>query len=119
MTTMLFGCENNYNIEPPPPPPPPPPVDNDVLVSWFPTKENEDGSQIKDLKEYVIYYSLNQADIKGGLKVIVPANVFEESDIILAAEIMDMDPGVWFFAITAVNEDGAESDLSNVLWRVV
>lgn len=119
MTIMLFGCKNNSNIEPPPPPPPPPPVDNDVLVSWFPTEENDDGSSIEDLKEYIIYYSLNQTNIKSGQRVVVPANIFNESDIILNAEITDMDSGVWFFAITAVNEDGVESELSNVLWKVV
>jgi uncharacterized protein YxeA len=75
----------------------------DVTLQWDPNSE-------PDLAGYKIYYGTASRTYGGPIDV---GNVTQHT-------VRDLEPGIkYFFAATAYNEDGYESDYSNeVMWGV-
>jgi Putative Ig domain len=75
----------------------------DVTISWEPPTQNTDGSALVNLGGYKLYYGKGSQNysksmsIKSGLTRVV---------------VEDLEPGTWYFSITAVSSSGAESSFS-------
>ena len=73
-------------------------------LSWTAPTTNNDGSQLTDLTGYHIYYGAS-ADL---LTTQVDVDSSTTSYV-----VNSLVAGTWYFAVTAVNSVGLESDLSN------
>jgi len=75
-----------------------------VTLSWQPPTQNSNGSSITDLAGYVIHYGTASADYKQVAKV---------KNAGLTRFVLDnLAKGTYYFAITAYNSKGLESELS-------
>jgi len=91
------------------PPPPPPPVSTAATASatlvWTPPTENNNGSVLTDLAGYRIYYGTTP-ELGQTLTVSNPG---------LARYVMSsLTPTTWYFAISAYDKAGHESDRTQV-----
>jgi fibronectin type 3 domain-containing protein len=82
-----------------------------VTLSWTPPTENSDGTYLSDLKGYRIYYGYAAGEI---------VNLLCDSDEVGAGlteyTVDGLDTGTkYYFAMTAVNNAGVESAMSNVV----
>lgn len=76
-----------------------------VALSWQAPTENTDGTPLTDLAGFRIYYGVDPADL---------SNVIELSNPSLSTYLVEgLTPDVWYFASTALNSRGQESDLSS------
>ncbi|MEX2124724.1 MAG: putative Ig domain-containing protein [Woeseia sp.] len=75
-----------------------------VTLSWAAPTANTDGSPLIDLAGYRIYYGNVQGQYDHQLEI---------SDAgVMTAVIDNLSQGAWYFAATALNSSGVESDLS-------
>jgi hypothetical protein len=93
---------------PEPPPEPPPAIDVSVTLQWNPPPMNEDGTPLTDLVGFKIYYGTGSGQY-GSVVDVGNAS---------SAEISDLMAGtIYYFAMTAYNQAGNESDFSaEVVW---
>lgn len=107
---LLSACGSGGSQEPNPEPPPEPPVSRTFTVDlqWDPPLEYEDGTPIEYLKEYRVYYGEDPNYLKQSKMLIVPGGVITTASLYVIE-------GVWHFAVTAVADNGLESDLSNIV----
>ncbi len=75
-----------------------------VTLNWQAPTQNTDGTPLTDLAGYRIYYGVNSANL---------GNVIEVSNPGITTYVVDgLTPDIWYFASTALNSQGMESDLS-------
>jgi putative Ig domain-containing protein len=80
-----------------------------IGLTWSPPTETEDGAPLLDLAGYRIYRGTTPEELEP-LAFVAPG---------LTRFVMDAPPqGLHYFAITAVNSAGAESDFSPVISEV-
>jgi hypothetical protein len=82
-----------------------------LLVTWLPPTENTDDSPLYDLAGFNIYWGTQLGELPNRVTVDNPgvtAQVFE-----------DLSPGTYYFATTAFNAQGLESDLSEAATVIV
>jgi Putative Ig domain len=82
-----------------------------LLVTWLPPTENTDDSPLNDLAGFNVYWGTELGALPNRVTVENPgvtAQVFEE-----------LPPGTYYFATTAFNAQGFESDLSDAAMVVV
>ncbi len=95
----------------PPPAPPPPVANTSVTLGWQAPTETTNGSQITDLAGYKIHYGTKSADY---------TQVVSVNNAGLTRYVVDNLPkGTYYFAITAYNAKGLESDLSGEVTSTV
>jgi hypothetical protein len=82
-----------------------------ATVSWAPPLENEDGSVLTDLAGYRIYYGSEPGQFSNSVTVNNPG--------ITTYVVDNLAPQTWYFAFTALNYEGTESDFSNRITRIV
>lgn len=82
-----------------------------ILMSWTAPTQNTNGTPITNLKGYAIYYSRDLNNLGAGGQFLEVPNA--------TAYRIQLQPGVWYVAVAAVNTDGAISALSNVVQRTV
>ena len=80
-------------------------------LSWTPPTEREDGTALDNLNHYRIYFGNTNDNLNNIL--IMPCNNFPEFTV------HELPAGEWFFAVTAVDADMRESQLSNIEIKVV
>lgn len=88
-------------------PPVVPPVvipDRKATISWVPPTLKTDGTPLDNLKSYAIYYSKDQ----NKLTETVPEISVGKTTYV----IEPLDPGTWYFSVSAWNTDGQESPKS-------
>ncbi len=86
-------------------------VNGQASLSWTPPITNTDGSTLTDLNAYNIYFGTEEHQYPFEVPVDNPG---------IADFIVDqLCPDTYFFAITAINAQGIESDLSNITTVVV
>jgi hypothetical protein len=78
-----------------------------VTISWMPPSTNSDGSAITDLAGYAISYGQSATTLTQTIKV--------DSVGVTNYVIDNLTPGVWYFAIQAVNKDGIASASTPVI----
>ena len=94
-----------------PPPNPVPTAARAVTLSWSAPLLNSDGSVLRDLAGFKIYYGQN-ANVMANAISITNASV---STFI----VENLTPGTWYFGITAVNSQGFESQTSNMAIKTI
>jgi hypothetical protein len=77
-----------------------------VTLNWQPPQENTDGTVLEDLTGYRIYYQ----DLNGQYNMLEQLSNPGLSSYMLEG----LAPGIWSFAMTALNNAGIESDFSNL-----
>ena len=86
-------------------------VNGQASLSWTPPITNTDGSTLTDLDAYNIYFGTEEHQYPFELRVDNPG---------VASYIVDrLCPNTYYFAVTAINAQGVESDLSNITTIVV
>jgi hypothetical protein len=81
-----------------------------VTISWQPPTENVDGTPLTDLAGYRIYYGEQSRDYTDQLEV---------SGATATARDVTLSSGAYYFAMTAVDQEGNESAFSNEVVRVI
>jgi hypothetical protein len=101
-----FGISVQATAGTPTPPVTPPPSTGAVTVSWVPPTQNADGSLLTNLAGYRVYWGTTQANLDHVVTVANPG--------LVRYVISDLTPATWYFALTAYNSNGQESDRSQI-----
>lgn len=75
-----------------------------VELSWVAPTENEDGSELTDLAGYKIYWGTKPGEYSSSVTIENPG--------VVTYVLEGLVPGTYYFAATAFNAEGAESDPS-------
>ena len=82
-----------------------------VTLDWLPPQSNTDGSVVTDLAGYVIYWGTEPGAYAQEVRI---------DNAGLTAYVVDsLPPATYYFAATAFNSAGIESDFSNEVMRTV
>lgn len=81
-------------------------VDDDAELTWLPPTQNTDGSPLTNLAGYRIYWGMAPG--------VYPNARLIENPGATSAVVPNLAPGAWYFAVSALNALGRESDFSNV-----
>lgn len=82
-----------------------------ATLRWTPPTKNTDGSDLTDLRGYVIYYGTTS----GNYTEVLPVN----DNTIDSYVVEDLAAGTWYFAVSAVDTSGNESVPSNEANKVI
>ena len=82
-----------------------------VTLSWTPPTTNGDGSVLTDLAAYKIYYGTENFFFDKELQIDNPG--------IANFVVENLCPNTYYFAATAINSQGLESDFSNIASKTV
>ena len=85
--------------------------DGTARVSWSQPDQNEDGSPLTDLAGYRIYYGNAPGDYDNTITI---DNSFMSSYL-----IENLGESDWYFAMTAFNSLGIESDYSDEVYTTI
>jgi hypothetical protein len=77
-----------------------------ATLQWTPPTTRADGSTLSNLASYRVYYGTQSGSLTTRIDVNNPG--------VSSYVVTNLAPGTWFFAVTAVDAGGAESDRSNV-----
>ena len=77
-----------------------------ATLSWTPPTTRADGTALSNLASYRIYYGTQSGALSTRIDVNNPG--------VSSYVVTNLAAGAWFFAVTAVDSTGAESDRSNV-----
>lgn len=115
---LLSACGGEDKVPEPETPRPQPPVTSldtgSAMLSWQAPESYTDGTRIQSLGGYKIYYSPNIAEVSG--RQSIPALLSPQLDNIALEEL---SPGQWYFAISAVDSNNVEGELSVILSKNV
>lgn len=75
-----------------------------VTVAWTAPTENTDGSPLVNLAGYRIHYGTNPSELSNMIEI--------DNAEMSSYTITSLSPGIWYFAVTALNSDSIESDFS-------
>ena len=92
-------------------PPPQPVLSGSASLSWVAPTENADESPLMDLTGYAIHYSSEEGEFSN--------TVYIDDPLITSYTFQDLSPGTYYFSISAIEADGDESVLSNVVTKLV
>lgn len=96
---------------PPPTTPPPSTEARAATLDWQAPDTATDGSTLTDLAGYRIYYGTDVAQMTKTINVTNPA--------VLSYVVEDLAPATYYFAVTAINSKGHESDRSNAGRKII
>jgi Putative Ig domain len=82
-----------------------------VALDWMPPTENVNGSALTNLKGYTLHYGQQSKAYTHTIKIDNPS--------VLNYVIEGLQKGTYFFAVTAFNTKGAESEYSTELTKTV
>jgi hypothetical protein len=83
-----------------------------TTLSWDPPTQNSDNSSLADLAGYVIYFGPASGSLDHSINVTDPgATSYVVENLQVNSSYM--------FAIAAINSNGVESDLSNIIVRTI
>jgi hypothetical protein len=77
-----------------------------ATLTWIAPTENADGTPVTDLAGYTLYYGTNPSDLTQSITVSGAATT--------TTEVKDLPAGTYYFAVSAYNAMGLESQQSNV-----
>lgn len=112
-TQTLMASFTITNAPAPSPPTNPTPTGSGatVVVSWKPPTTNVDGSVITDLAGFRIYFGMAPDALNASIPVTGAGAT--------SGPVSPLSAGTWYFAVTAIEADGAESDKSAIVSRVI
>lgn len=79
-----------------------------TIISWTAPTENTDNTTITDLAGFNVYYGTSENDLSTTIQVT-------ETQL----NIKNLAPNTYYFAVTAINSIGVESELSNIVTKEV
>lgn len=82
-----------------------------ATLTWLPPTENTDGSPIDDLAGYRIRYGRLAGELTELQSIPNPG--------ITSAVVENLASGTWYFAVSAYNASGVESEYSNVARKTI
>jgi hypothetical protein len=82
-----------------------------VALDWHPPTENTDGTALTNLKGYKLHYGTKSKTYTDSIVINNPG--------VLSYVVDDLPKGTYYFAMTAFNSAGAESDFSNEITHKV
>ena len=82
-----------------------------VTISWLAPTENEDDSPIVELAGFAIHYTKKDGQD--------PVTIYVNDPAVTSYTIENLEPGKYFFSISAIEADGDKSDWSNVVAKTV
>lgn len=82
---------------------------NSATLTWDAPTTNADGTPLTDLAGYKVYYGISSGNYTVSIDV---GNV-------TTYKIDDLSPGTYYFAVTAYDTSGNESDYSNEVSKVI
>jgi len=77
-----------------------------ATLSWTAPTQNTDGSTLSNLAGYRIRYGTSASSLSSTIVI--------DNASVTTYVVEDLSPATWYFAVTAVNSQGAESSNSNV-----
>lgn len=80
-------------------------------ILWAAPTENEDDGPLTELNGYVIYYGTHAGQYSNMIVIDDPETT--------SYQIENLSPGTYYFAVTAINTDGLESTMSNMVVKKV
>ena len=80
-----------------------------TTLSWDTPTNNTDGTELTDLAGYKVYYGTSSG---------VYDNVIDVADV-TTYTLTDISPATYYFAVTAYDELGNESDYSNEVSKTI
>lgn len=92
-----------------PDPPPPPAATGNVTLTWEAPTQNTDGTPLTDLAGFKVYWGTQSGSYPQSASL---GNV-------LTYRVENLTAGLWFFAVTAVNAGGIESEHSDEVSKLV
>ena len=84
-----------------------------VTLTWTAPKTNADGTALTDLAGYRIYYGTVSGNYTEVKDVGIPSCDTNGDETECSYTIENLSPGTWYFAVTAYDTSGNESDYSN------
>lgn len=82
-----------------------------TTLSWTPPTQNTDGSTLTDLAGYRIHYGVSPDVLTHSIQIANPG--------IAAYVVENLSPGTYYFAVRAYTSRGVESDVSNLVSKIV
>ena len=82
-----------------------------VSVSWTPPTQNTDGTALTNLAGYKLYWGQQPSNYTSSIAIMNPG--------LTAYVVENLASGTYYFAATAINASGVESDLSSGVTAVV
>jgi len=82
-----------------------------ATLTWQPPTQNADGSPLTNLVGYSVYWGLTPSDLSNSTRI--------NNAGITSYLVEQLTPATWYFAITARDADGDESDFSNIASKTV
>lgn len=76
-------------------------------LKWSPPTQTVEGQALTDLAGYRVYYGQTSTDLS---RVVTVPDRFTTEVV-----VHDLDPGTWYFSVTAYTSQGAESTRSNLV----
>jgi hypothetical protein len=88
----------------------PQPSTGSATISWSAPTEREDGTPLTGLSTYRIYYSRNASQLD---------QVQNVSSGVTSYLIQNLEQGTWYFAVSAIDSQGIESQKSVVVSKTI
>jgi len=82
-----------------------------AILTWLPPTENTDGSPIDDLAGYRIRYGRQAGELTELQSIPNPG--------ITSVVVENLASGTWYFAVSAYNSSGVESEYSNLAHKTI
>lgn len=82
-----------------------------ATLSWQPPTQNADGSPLTNLAGYRIRYGTASNALDNSVQIANPG--------VTSAVIESLSPATWYFAVTAYNANGVESELSALAQKTI
>jgi len=95
--------------QPPQPQPPQPATTQPITFMWEPPTENTNGSALVDLQAYRVYSGTTRGNLKARVTLRNPG--------LATYMLKPASTAERYYAISAINSKGAESELSNIVDR--
>jgi hypothetical protein len=90
-----------------------------ATLTWYPPRTNADGAPLTDLGGYKVYYGISCGNYTN-MKFVETAYCKDTGGKTECTFIVEgLEPGTYYFAVTAYNSFGIESDFSNEVNKTV
>jgi hypothetical protein len=87
------------------------PVDTSAKLVWFAPSERTDGTPLTDLAGFNVYYGTDYDRLHQRIWIANPSAI--------TWTVEGLKPARWFFAITAVDSQGRESNQSWIVYKEI
>lgn len=80
-------------------------------LKWSPPTQNTDGTAVTNLSGYIVAYGTSASSLSQTVSINTPATT--------SYTVQNLGQGTWYFAVSAIATDGAQSALSTVVSKTI